>query len=850
LLKRSLSGRIALLVLGLLFLVAGGLSWMSYRVVQRQTAATFRERIASLATRFAEAGATAPRETMARLTRLASDPAVIAALAPGATIAQQSNARDVLQASLPADKRSVLALLDTAGSRRLEIGPLGEPSWLGPPAGARPATRRTGPYGRLNDSTLYTDSRVPVRRGDTTVGVIVQRSRATLSRSAASAIADVLGAQIRYVAGDPGAGIWTDLTQFIDAPPIEAQEADSVSRFDWNGTRFYGIAYRSPGSPLVSILHAPQSAVMAPADAYLRRAILLVALALSLGGVGAFLLGRWIGHPIESIAHGAERLARGEPWTRADEEAPGEVGQLARAFNLMVEQVRRTTGHLIESEERYRLLAENARDIVSLRNGEGETLYLSPSGSVLLGYSNDELVTTPLEQLVHPDDVGPMRRARADVTSAGGTGVATATYRVRRGDGQWIWIETLYRRMPATAGAAPGILSSSRDITERKELEGQVLQSQKLEAIGRLAGGVAHDFNNLLTAIVGGVEAVGETLPPEHPAHLYLGEVNFASERAAALTRQLLTFSRRQVVQPTLLDLNLVLVDLDRLLRRIIGEDIELVTRITDGLPMVRADQGQIGQVVLNLAVNARDAMSRGGRMTIETRPVELDEEYAKVHPGVVPGPYVLLAVSDTGTGIPPEVAAHLFEPFFTTKAVGRGTGLGLATCFGIVAEAGGHIWYYTEQGAGTTFKVYLPQAPAAADVTARAKPEGEPGGTETILLVEDEEAVRIPAVRMLRAMGYTVLHADNGAVGLAMMTDGAAETDLIVTDLIMPQMGGMEMMQRLHATRPDLPVLFLSGYTEDALSESGSIIPDVHFLQKPFTRGELARAVRKALDD
>jgi CheY-like chemotaxis protein len=303
------------------------------------------------------------------------------------------------------------------------------------------------------------------------------------------------------------------------------------------------------------------------------------------------------------------------------------------------------------------------------------------------------------------------------------------------------------------------------------------------------------------------------------------------------------------VVQPVLLDLNVVLVDLDRLLRRVIGEDIELLTNVTDGLPPVRIDQGQIGQVLMNLAVNARDAMPDGGRLTIETRAVELDSEYARTHPNVVPGPYVLLAVTDTGTGIPPEVAAHLFEPFFTTKEVGRGTGLGLATCFGIVTDAGGHIWYYTEPGAGTTFKVYLPQASGLAHEAVPVKPAGEETGTETLLVVEDDEAVRIPTVRMLRSMGYSVLEATNGGQALAMVADTSARVDLVVTDMIMPEMGGVEMMEHFHRLHPRLRVLFLSGYTQDALTANGTILPAVHFLQKPFTRGELSRAVRQAVD-
>jgi PAS domain S-box-containing protein len=848
-LNRSLSGRIAMLVLGLVFMVGGGLSWMSYRAVRRQTAAAFHDRLLSLTSQFAEAGATGARETLARLSRLAAAPELVAALAPRVTPAQTARAKQVLQAGIPPDRRSVLALVDTTG-RRIEIGPPDSVSWIGPEPDPRPIKRGIGSYGRLNDTTVYNDVRVPVLRDSMPIGVLVQRSRAVLSRRSAETVGRLLGASIQYLRGDPESGLWIDLTRFIPPPPDAALRADSVSRFIWNETAYIGIASKQPGTPHVFILYAPETAVMAPANAYLRRAILFGVVALVLGAAGAFLLGRWIARPIEAIARGADRLARGEPWARADELAPGEVGQLARAFNLMVEQVRRTTGHLIESEERYRILAENARDIVSLRDGEGRTLYLSPSSRALLGYSEAELDVTPLEQLVHPDDVGAMRHAREEVTRHDGPGVATATYRVRRGDGEWLWIETLYRRMPATNGSPPGILSASRDITERKLLETQVLQSQKLEAIGRLAGGVAHDFNNLLTAIVGGVEALQETLPAAHPGHLYLGEVSFASERAAALTRQLLTFSRHQVVQPTLLDLNLVLVDLDRLLRRVIGEDIELLTKVSDGLPLVRADQGQIGQVLLNLAVNARDAMPGGGKLTIETQAVELDAEYAKAHAGVVPGNYVLLAVTDTGSGIAPDVAEHLFEPFFTTKEVGRGTGLGLATCFGIVTGAGGHIWFYSELGAGTTFKVYLPQAKDTAREVSPARSTREPRGVETVLVVEDDEAVRVPTARMLRATGYTVLEAHNGGMALGMVQDSTVTIDLIVTDMIMPQMGGVEMVTRLHQLYPKLRVLFLSGYTQDALTANGTIVPEVHFLQKPFTRGELSRAVRQTLDE
>jgi two-component system, cell cycle sensor histidine kinase and response regulator CckA len=388
------------------------------------------------------------------------------------------------------------------------------------------------------------------------------------------------------------------------------------------------------------------------------------------------------------------------------------------------------------------------------------------------------------------------------------------------------------------------------DVTARRRLEEQYRQAQKMEAVGRLAGGVAHDFNNLLTVINGYSDLLIDALPPGDPTRNLLDEIRKAGERSAGLTRQLLAFSRKAVVAPRVLDLNALVVDLEGMLRRLVGEDVSLAVRTHPRLGVVRADAGQLEQVLMNLVVNARDAMPRGGRLTIETRNAELGEDYARAHAGVRPGKYVMLAVSDTGHGIPPDVLPHLFEPFFTTKEPGRGTGLGLATVHGIVQQAGGHVGVYSEVGAGTTFKVYLPRLtdPAVGGVPASAV-RAPVGGTETVLLVEDEGGVRALSRHILRTAGYTVLEASDGAEAVRVARGHPGPIDLLVTDVVLPGLSGRELAERLAAIRPRMEVLYLSGYTDDAVVRHGVLEEHVHFLQKPFTPAALTHKVREALD-
>jgi signal transduction histidine kinase len=393
---------------------------------------------------------------------------------------------------------------------------------------------------------------------------------------------------------------------------------------------------------------------------------------------------------------------------------------------------------------------------------------------------------------------------------------------------------------------------SPRKAAEEKlqKSEQQLRQAQKMEAVGRLAGGVAHDFNNLLTIITGYSQMLLTRLAPDDPARAELAEIKEAGDRAVALTGQLLAFSRKQVVQLKVLDLNAVVTNLDKMLQRLIGEDILLATALAPSVGRVKADPGQIEQIIMNLAVNARDAMPRGGKLTFETADMELDDTYANHMVAVQPGSYVMLAVSDTGCGMDAETQAHIFEPFFTTKEQGKGTGLGLSMVYGIVKQNDGYIWCYSEVGHGTTFKIYLPHAdePATSqlpDTTAADLPRG----SETVLLVEDEQGVRTLAEFLLRRGGYTVLQAPSGAEALALAGQHMGPIHLLLTDVVMPGMSGRELAEHLANDRPGTKTLFMSGYTDDTVVRHGVLQAEAAFTQKPFTFDALLRKVREVLD-
>jgi two-component system, cell cycle sensor histidine kinase and response regulator CckA len=507
---------------------------------------------------------------------------------------------------------------------------------------------------------------------------------------------------------------------------------------------------------------------------------------------------------------------------------------------------RQVEAALRETEERYRLITENTSDLIAILDTENRVVYLSPSHRQVLGIDPDKAVGTRGMDPIHPDDQGFMNDLWAKLLA---TSRAEATFRYRHADGSWRWLES--SAVMTTRQHSPFIVTVARDVTERKRLEAQFQQAQKMESVGRLAGGVAHDFNNLLTVMTGYGEMAREALPHSDPVRGDLDELLKAAARGTDLIRQLLAFARKQIIEPRVLNFNDLILDMDRLLRRLIGEDIELITRPAPDLGLVKVDQGQIEQVIVNLAVNARDAMPSGGKLTIETRNAALDDRYVQAHLGTSAGSSIMLAISDTGAGMDAEVQSHLFEPFFTTKAVGKGTGLGLATCYGIIRQHDGTIEVYSEVGHGTTFKIYLPRVDQQPEEAApRDDVNGLPGGIETVLVVEDEMSVRALAARVLRMRGYTVLEAANGDEALRLARDrGGARIALLLTDVIMPQIGGKALADQLVELLPGIKVLFMSGYTDDAIVHHGRLEPGIAFLHKPFSPAALARKVRDVLD-
>ena len=428
-----------------------------------------------------------------------------------------------------------------------------------------------------------------------------------------------------------------------------------------------------------------------------------------------------------------------------------------------------------------------------------------------------------------------------------GDGPYRGNWKHRKKDGKVIQVETTTHELEYASKRVRLVVA--QDVSERHFLEQQLRQSQKMEAVGRLAGGVAHDFNNLLMVIKGHTELLLNALPPSEQYSPKIEQIERAADRASALTRQLLAFSRLQVLQPHVMNLNDVVEDMGRLLPRLIGEDIELIIRASEDLGAIRADASQMEQIIMNLVVNARDAMPEGGRLIIETSNVDLDGGYNAKHPIVLEGPYVLLAVSDTGTGMSAETQAHIFEPFFTTKAQGKGTGLGLATVYGVVKQSGGFIWVYSEVGRGSTFKIYLPRVDQPVDRIGPVPTASEaPRGTATILLTEDEQDVREVAREFLESGGYTVIEARDGAEALGLVEKHKGVINLLVTDMVMPRMTGLELAARLKESQPGLRMLYMSGYSERAVEESMQPDPAIRLLSKPFSRGALLRAVHELL--
>ncbi|HTC40649.1 MAG TPA: PAS domain S-box protein [Candidatus Acidoferrales bacterium] len=502
-----------------------------------------------------------------------------------------------------------------------------------------------------------------------------------------------------------------------------------------------------------------------------------------------------------------------------------------------------------QAEAKYRTLVEqvNAISYIAEIGMDGQWHYVSPQVEPILGYTPDEwlAIAHRWSEVIHPDDL-PIVKAAEESSEKGEP--FQAEYRVRRKDGREVWLNDTGVVVKG-GNARPVMEGIIVDITERKLLETQLQQSRKMEAVGRLAGGIAHDFNNLLTIITGYTDLALSR--PTVPLDLRndIERIENASARAAALVRQLLAFSRKQVLQPKTLDLNAIVVNMDKLLRRLIDDHIEMITRVQDNLGKVKADPAQVEQVIMNLVVNARDAMPEGGRLVLETSNVALDPAYAFDHVSVKPGRYVMLAVSDTGVGMDAATIAHIFEPFYTTKESGRGTGLGLSTVYGIVKQSGGYIWVYSEPGKGSTFKVYLPRVEDLVEPPeAKPVPLTDHRATEVVLLVEDEEAVRDLVHTILVGHGYEVIVALDPPHAEAIASKFPGEIHLLLTDVVMPGTSGLELAARIMVARPGIRVLYMSGYTENVITSGGMLERGLAFLQKPFSPAVLVQKIREVL--
>ncbi len=513
-----------------------------------------------------------------------------------------------------------------------------------------------------------------------------------------------------------------------------------------------------------------------------------------------------------------------------------------------ITQRHRSATALKDSEERFRVLVEAMNDGLAVQDAQGKIVYVNPRFCEILGYDQQCLMGKTVTEMMDTASQVVLQNELEEQPSPQG---GMVELQMEKENGDPLHVNVAAKAIRAPDGKLNGSFVVITDVTQVKKLQGQLIQSQKMEAIGRLAGGVAHDFNNLLTVILGYIDLSMTELEKDDPLYDNFIQIDEAAKRAGKLTRQLLAFSRKQVLRPVMIGLNEIVSNIEEMLHRLIGEDIIFTTRLDPNTGFIKADPGQIEQVLVNIAVNARDAMPNGGHLTIETRQMTLEDSHLGIEADVPPGNYAMVAITDTGVGMDRQTQSRIFEPFYTTKEKGHGTGLGLSMAYGIIKQSGGEIALYSEPGNGTCFKLYLPQAQAVSDAPAAAAIAPVPVcGSETVLVVEDEDALRGLVVNGLKRCGYTVLQAQDGPTAIDRYGSGGQDhIDLILTDVVMPQMNGKELVSRLKPVHPEAKVLFISGYTDDAIVNHGVLTPGTPFLHKPFTLDQLIRKIQSLLN-
>ncbi len=692
----------------------------------------------------------------------------------------------------------------------------------------------------LVDSTMMYGTAALVAASGAPAGYVVTWRRLRPNPQARQSTAALIGSEAELFLGSPD-GVWTDQERVVSGPPPAVTAATHPEWYQRDGAgRRLGLAGRVDASPWYILIEFPESAVLGPAQTLLRQMALIAIVVIVIGMIAAWMFSHRLVTPILDLTDAVDVMATGTHQVRVPVQpapAADEIGVLATAFNRMAERVDEEVAGRAASERQWRLLFDANPHAMWVRDPTTHRfLAVNDAALAQYGWSRDEMLALPAEAM-EVDDPTPVAPSSPE---------GRLVSRHRRRDGTIIDVEL--HEQPTIFEGHGATLFLAQNVTDRRALEAQLRQAQKMEAIGRLAGGVAHDFNNLLLVIKGFGEMVRDTLSADDPRHPQLTEVLAAADRGRGLTGQLLAFSRRQVLQTTVFDPNAAVRNVEGMVRRLIGEDVAVNLELIPGIGAIRADPNQFEQIVLNLAVNARDAMPQGGRLTFRTRLVDVDEGSQALHGLDRTGRHVMLSVADTGVGMTPEVRARVFEPFFTTKEPGKGTGLGLATVYGIVAQANGGISVYSEPGHGTTFHIYFPQVQATAPATA--VPVAAPrGGDETILLVEDEPAVRAVAAAMLGRLGYHVIVATHADEALLLANQPGVAIDLVLSDVVMPGLDGPALIRKLRERWPDLRAVLMSGYTGDAVTSRGLAESGDPIIQKPFTNAGLADQLRRLLD-
>ena len=908
-LHRSIRRKLPLLIAALLVAVVAVVSWAAYRTVERALVAAASRDLTTAARQLAVALDESGKRTLAEGHRTATDSVIVRFLERRDVASRRALETSLDRRRAARPQRTAFEILDARRRPLLVAGsiPDGNEALIHAavplPRADGDTLSSSGIIARLlsaNDS-ISLGILVPIiRRGADrgaaadTLGFVAEYRRVA-GGAQVSLIRGLIGSEAEFMIGNADGDVWTNLDRAVEGPqgPQRIGEVARVAGSDSSGkVEKYGVTSIVPSTGWRVWVAMPRDTVLAPANAVLRQILLIALLVIAVGALGGWQLSRGITNPLAEVTHAAQGIAAGDYARRAAVNRSDEIGTLAASFNSMAARVEESTRelehqateleyqvaqsqdlaqeleasnqeltealHTVEASRdgvaaagrRYQHLVEHAGDLIAVVDPGGSYLYASPSHERIFGTPAGELIGSRSLDRVHPEDRATVEERISDALERPGQPV-TVTYRYQHADGSWRQIEAQGVNLLHDP-AVGGIVVNSRDVTTQQLLETQLLQSQKMEAVGRLAGGIAHDFNNILTAIKSYSQLAVEELEEDAPLREDVLEIDRAADRAAALTRQLLAFSRQQVLRPRVLDLNETVRGIENMLARLLMTDVSLETHLAPNLGRVAADPGQIEQVLMNLVVNARDAMPGGGQLTISTANADVG---AGAHPEMGPhgfpaGAYTVLTVSDTGEGMSRETQAKVFEPFFTTKDQGKGTGLGLSTVYGIVKQSGGFIWVYSELGQGTTFKIYFPRVDATAEHEVPAAVVApRRGGPERILIVEDDTVLRALMRRVLERSGYDIVEAANGLEALRLVGEQQASIALVISDLIMPEMRGTELLRELRSVHPGLPVLLVSGYTEDAMMRQRTFEVGTAFLEKPFTPDILVRTVRTMLD-